>query len=640
MSEKPDYEKLGLKVGLEIHVQLDTRHKLFCNCPTKLVEEGKEDVFERELRPARSELGEVDVAALLEWKKGRKYEYHAPRESSCLVEADEEPPHELNREALAVSIAVAKALNMYIADEIHVMRKVVIDGSNTSGFQRTSIIALDGYIMDGDKRIGIQTLCLEEDAARKIGEEKDRVKYKLDRLGIPLIEIATAPDIHDPEQAQRVAFKIGQLVKLTSKAKRGLGTIRQDLNVSIKGGAKIEIKGVQHLYLISKVVEYEVMRQKKLLEIRNELQRRGIKPSDLKPDIKDVSEIFENTASKIIKKALSRKGYGVYAVALPGFKGILGINVQPGRRFGTELADYARVWGGVGGIFHTDELPAYGISKDEVSKLYEYLSADPSRDAIALVADRKDKAYRALEAVVERAKMAFEGVPEETRAANPDGTTRYMRPRPGSARMYPETDISPVLVTNKLLSEAEKYVPEPFDKKMKRFIEELGLSKELAYAILNDLRLDLFEKLVEKYRDKITPTLIASTITNTLKMLKGEGIPIENIADEDIESTLDLVARGEVAKEAIPEILAYIAKNPGTSAHRVAEKLGLIKIPDEKLVEIIDEAIKNNIDKIKQRPNKAFNIVMGTVMAKVRGRADGKKVAELVRKRLNQVLGQ
>ncbi len=640
MSEKLDYEKLGLKVGLEIHVQLDTRHKLFCNCPTKLVEEGKEDVFERELRPARSELGEVDVAALLEWKKGRKYEYHAPRESSCLVEADEEPPHELNREALAVSIAVAKALNMYIADEIHVMRKVVIDGSNTSGFQRTSIIALDGYIMDGDKRIGIQTLCLEEDAARKMGEEKDRVKYKLDRLGIPLIEIATAPDIHDPEQAQRVAFKIGQLVRLTGKAKRGLGTIRQDLNVSIRGGAKIEIKGVQHLYLISKVVEYEVMRQKKLLEIRDELQRRGIKSSELKLDIKDVSEIFKNTASKIIRKALSRKGYGVYAVVLPGFKGILGINVQPGRRFGTELADYARVWGGVGGIFHTDELPAYGISKDEVDKLYEYLSADPSRDAIVLVADRKDKAYKALEAVVERAKMAFEGVPEETRAANPDGTTRYMRPRPGSARMYPETDIPPVLVTNELLSEAEKYVPEPFDKKMKRFIEELGLSKELAYAVLNDLRLDLFEKLVEKYRDKITPTLIASTITNTLKMLKGEGIPIENIADEDIESTLDLVARGEVAKEAIPEILAYIAKNPGTTARQAAEKLGLTKIPDEKLVEIIDEAIKNNIDKIKQRPNKAFNIVMGTVMAKVRGRADGKKVAELVRKRLNQVIGQ
>jgi len=636
-----DYREIGLKVGLEIHVQLDTEHKLFCNCPTILVEEGSDlDLFERELRPARSELGEVDVAAMLEWRRGRRFVYQAPRQSSCLVEADEEPPHMLNREALEIAIGVAKALHMFIPDEIYVMRKIVIDGSNTSGFQRTSIIALDGYLMDGSEKITIQTLCLEEDAARKISEEVEQVTYRLDRLGIPLIEIATGPDIHDPEQAERVAYKIGQLVRLTGKAKRGLGTIRQDLNVSIMGGEKVEIKGIQHLYLISRVVEYEVLRQKRLLEIKDELLRRGVKPEMISGEIHDVSSVFQNTASKIIRRVLDKKDHGVYAVVLKGFKGLLGKELQPGRRFGTELADYARVWGGVGGLFHTDELPGYGISRVEVSNLYKYLDADPDRDAIVLVADHRDKAYKALEAVVERALYAFKGVPEETRAANPDGTTRYMRPRPGGARMYPETDIPPIVVSEDLLVNAEKYVPEPFDTKFKRFVEEYGLSVELANAILNDLRLDLFEKLVKKYRDKLPAKLIASTITNTLRMLKKEGVSVENIDDHHIEETLDLVAEGLVAKEAIPDILKYLAENPSSSARKYVEEMSVKTISIEELQQLIDKVIGENIEKIRSKPEKAFNIVMGDVMNIVRGRIDGKIVAEYVKKSLSKVLNK
>ncbi len=638
--EKLDYSKLGLKAGLEIHIQLDTKHKLFCNCPTKLVEEGSEDVFVRELRPARSELGEVDVAAMLEWKKGRKYEYHAPRDSSCLVEADEEPPHEMNREALVIALAVAKALHSTIVDEVHVMRKIVIDGSNTTGFQRTSVIALGGYIDDEEGRVSIQTICLEEDAARKIGETADKVEYKLDRLGIPLIEIATGPEIHTPEQAQRIAFKIGQLVRLTGKAKRGLGTIRQDLNVSIKGGEKIEIKGVQHLYLISKVVEYEALRQYRLLELRDELKKRGLSPDKITLNVVDVSEIFLNTKSKIIKRVLKKKDHGVYALVLPGFKGLLGYELQPGRRFGTELADYARVWGGVGGIFHTDELPAYGISEDEVAKLYEKLNADQEKDAIVIIADRSDKARKAFEAIVERVKYAFKGVPPETRAANPDGTTRYMRPRPGAARMYPETDVPPIEITDELLSEAEKLVPEPFDKKLERYVKQLGLSMDLAKAILSNLRLDLFEKLVEKYKGRIPPTLIASTIENTIKGLKSEGVPIENITDEHIEETLDLVAEGVVAKEAIPTILAYLAKHPDKTAKEAIVELKLEKISREDLEKIVAEIINANIDVIKQRGERVFGLIMGRVMAKVRGKVDGKYVAEVVKKKLMEVLNK
>jgi glutamyl-tRNA(Gln) amidotransferase subunit E len=631
---KIDYNEIGLKVGLEIHVQLNTKHKLFCNCLTSLVDEDSEDVFERELRPAKSELGEVDPAALLEWKKRRKYEYHAPRKASCLVEADEEPPHELNREALTIALAVAKAFHMWIVDEVHVMRKIVIDGSNTTGFQRTSIIALDGYLEEAGRKIGIQTLCLEEDAARKQGEEAGKVKYRLDRLGIPLVEIATAPDIHSPGEAERVALKIGQTVRLTGKAKRGLGTIRQDLNVSIKGGAKTEIKGVQYLYLIPKVVEYEALRQLRLLEIRDELRRRGVSPEQITGEIFNVTEVFKNTRSKIIRRIIGRRHYGVYAVILPGFKGLVGKEVQPGRRFGTELADYARVWGGVGGIFHTDELPAYGISSEEVEALYSHLRASREKDAIILVADREDKAREALKAVVERAKQAFQGVPEETRASQPDGTTKYMRPRPGSARMYPETDIPPVEITDELLREAEAMVPEPPEVKLKRFTEEYGLSRPLAETVLNDLRLDLFEHLVEKLGGRLSSTLIATTITNTLKMLKGQGVPVENITDEHIEKVLTFVAEGKIAKEAIPKLLEALAANPNRDPLEMAKELGLISMSTEELDKIIEDAITSNMEKIKSNPHRAFKLIMGIVMGKVRGRIDGKIVAEHVKNKL------
>ncbi|WP_276813814.1 Glu-tRNA(Gln) amidotransferase subunit GatE [Desulfurococcus amylolyticus] len=633
-----NYSETGLKVGLEIHVQLDTARKLFCKCPTLLSEAEAREVFTRYLRPAKSEVGEIDRATLLEWKKNKKYEYEAPVESSCLVEADEEPPHEINEDALLVALALASSMNMRIIDEIHVMRKIVIDGSNVSGFQRTALIAVNGYIMDNEEKIGIQTLCLEEDAARKIDESETTVRYRIDRLGIPLVEVATAPDIHDPEQAVRVALKIGQLIRLTGRAKRGLGTIRQDLNISIKGGAKVEIKGVQHLYLISKVIEYEVLRQLKLLEIRDELVKRGVSPENISDNIIDVTDVFRDTGSKIVKKALSIPGGGVYAVVLRGFKGLLGIEIQPGRRFGSELADYARIWGGVGGIFHTDELPNYGITREEVQALYVKTGADPGIDAIVIVADVKQKAVEALKAVVERARIAVIGVPEETRAANPDGTTKYMRPRPGSARMYPETDIPPIYITPELMEKASKLIPEPPEKKLEKYVREHGLSTELAKAVINDLRLDLYERLVEKYMGRIPASIIASTLVNIIPSLRRDGVPIENIDDYVIEDVLDAVANNEIAKEAIPDVLSSIARNPGKSIKDVIKELGLGVVSISELDELINEAIKKNMDKITAKREKAFQIVMSEVMKSVRGRIDGALVAEKVREKLKEIL--
>ena len=635
MDSRLDYEELGLRVGLEIHQQLDTKRKLFCSCPTRLAEEGGE-VFERRLRPTQSELGEIDIAAYFEWRRGRTYVYQAPSASSCLVEADEEPPHEISREAVVTSLAVALALGSRPVDEVHVMRKIVIDGSNTTGFQRTAIVAMGGSIEVEGRRIGIQTICVEEDAARKIEEKGSRVTFRLDRLGIPLIEISTAPDITSPEEAERVAFKIGQLLRLTGKVKRGLGTIRQDLNVSIRGGAKTEIKGVQRLELLAKVVEYEALRQKRLLEIREKLLERGVREEDLEPRIVDLTDVFIGTESRVIRRALSRGGR-VLGMRLRGFKDLLGMELQPGRRLGTEMADYARFWGGVGGLFHSDELPGYGITEEEMRAVEEKLGCSGS-DAFVMVADREDRARAALEAVAARAKWALRGVPPETRAANPDGTTRYMRPQPGAARMYPETDIPPLEITEKLLEEARQLVPEPPEKKLERMTREHGLSRDLALQMLRDIRLDLYEKLAEKYGSSIPPTVIASTLVSTLKQLRSEGIPVENLEDRHIEQTIALVAEGEAAKEAIPEILAYLSHNPDATAREAAKRLGLGRLSREQVEALVEDIIKQNLETVREKGMRAMGLIMGRVMAKVRGRIDGKTVAEIVRQKLRKTL--
>ncbi len=628
-----NYEELGLKVGLEIHQQLDTERKLFCHCKPDLVEEDEEDVFQRRLRPVRSELGEVDIAALFEWKKGRTYIYHAPRSRSCLVEADEEPPHEADEESIIIALAMAKAFNSKIVDEVHVMRKMVIDGSNTSGFQRTMLVALGGSVTVDGKEIGIETICVEEDAARKLKEEGKFVHFKLDRLGIPLIEIATAPDIRSPQEAKRVALRIGQMLRLTRKVKRGIGTIRQDLNVSIEGGAKTEIKGVQKLEIIDKVVEYEVMRQLKLLEIRDELRNRGVtKEEILSQPMTDVTDILEDSKSKIVKKAL-KSGAGAFAVKLPKFKGLLGKEVQPGRRFGTELADYARFWAGVGGIIHSDELPKYGITEEEVEEIMERLGCE-EQDAFVLVLAPGPEAREALKAVKERAAMALDGVPEETRAANPDGTTRFLRPRPGAARMYPETDVPPITITEEMLKRAETIKPKNPVELIKELMTVYKLPKDMAEKMISSVRFDLAYRLVKKYHGKLHSTVVVRTVVDTLKELEREGVEVEKIKDEHIEEVLDKVAEGKIAKEAIPEVLKKVAE--GSTVENAIKELGLDKKIDvEKVVREVVEKYKDEIE--KRGPQRSFGFVMGKVMAELRGKVDGKVVAQTVRKILEEM---
>ncbi|MEM0217232.1 MAG: Glu-tRNA(Gln) amidotransferase subunit GatE [Candidatus Nezhaarchaeales archaeon] len=630
------YEELGLRVGLELHQQLNTKFKLFCSCPTTLRDDEPDVVFIRRLRPTRSELGAVDEAALLEYEKGKTYVYQAYSDTTCLVEMDEEPPHSLNEEALDIALQVALMLKAHIPDVIQVMRKVVIDGSNTTGFQRTAVIALGGpesVIQDPDGPVHIQAICLEEDAARKIAETEDKVVFRLDRLGIPLIEISTAPEIKTPEQAQRVALRIGQLLRILGKVKRGLGTIRQDVNISLKEGGKIEIKGVQDLELISKVIEFEVQRQLKLLEIRDKLKERGV--TNVESDIIDVTDVFKNTKSKIILQGVQR-GHKVMAIRLKGFSGLLGLEVQPGRRFGTELKDYAIVWGGVKGIFHTDEMPAYEITEAEVNELKRKLNCGPT-DAVIFVVDEEEKAVKALQAVLGRCREALNCIPDETRAANPDGTTRYMRPRPGASRMYPETDVRPIIITRERLERLSSSLPEMPEQKLRRFIEEYGLSKDLALLMINSYRLDLFEKIVSAV-PQVSPTLVATTLEYTWKSLKREGVPLDQIDEFKLLELFRIVGQGLIAKEAIPEVLKVMAENTNVSALEAIEKLGFKAVSLDEVRSLVDRIIEENAVLIEGKRERAFKLVMGKVMSILRGKIDGKLVSDIVKERVENFM--
>lgn len=636
-----DYSAVGLTAGLEIHQQLDTPAKLFCNCPTRLAGESElqnAKTTVRYLRATRSELGEIDVAAAFETQRSRKYLYLSPSSTSCLVELDEEPPHELNHDALLIALSIAKALNATIVDEVHVMRKIVVDGSNTTGFQRTAIIAVGGYIDDVEGVVRIQTIALEEDAARKISEDSTSVTYSLDRLGIPLIEISTGPDIKSPQQAKRIAEKIGLLLRLTGKVKRGIGTVRQDINLSIRGSPKIEIKGVQKLELIPKVIQEEVRRLVGLLMIKEELERRGANPAEIlnrKPV--DITDYVRDCNSSIIQSGL-RKGHRVYAIVLPYFDGLLGVELQTNRRFGTELADYARQWAGVKGLIHSDELPGYGIDEKTVDNIRKILSVG-KMDAFVVIVDEEKRALKALEVVRERALQALYGIPKETRGANDDGTTRYLRPQPGAARMYPETDVPPILIDRELLEEAEKLVPPPVEVKIDELVKIYGLSPELARQILHSEYLNIFEELAKTYR--VEPKLIASMLTTIFGELESEGVDISVLTDEHLHMIVRLMEAKDIKdKDLIKQIVTAIVNRPNISFEELCRMADSMRISEEDIRRVVRSKIDEYINEIKARGDKAFQFIMGKVMVELRGRADGKVVASIVREELSKILSR
>ncbi|SDZ83000.1 glutamyl-tRNA(Gln) amidotransferase subunit E [Haloplanus vescus] len=616
-----DYEALGLVAGLEIHQQLDTATKLFCACPTERREpEASTRRFSRYLHPTKSELGELDEAAVEESRVDREFEYLA-FDTTCLVEEDDEPPHRIDDEALDVAMQIATLLDTTPVDQAHVMRKIVVDGSNTSGFQRTTLVGQDGEIETSEGPVGIEDLLLEEESAGRVEETDGGVRFSLDRLGIPLVEIGTKPDISSPEQAREAAERIGMLLRSTGSVKRGLGTIRQDVNVSIAEGARVEIKGVQALDQIDEIVRYEVGRQVELLDIAEELAARDASVGDPQ----DVTDTFADTDSGVIRGALDSGG-SVTAVPLYGFDGLVGREIQPDRRLGTEFSDHAKRHG-AGGIFHTDELPAYGVTEAEVDALRDAVGAGPE-DAVAIVADDTETAELAIDAVAERAETAIEGVPEETRDATQEGTTRYLRPLPGAARMYPETDVPPVE-----LDPSDVEEPELLTEKVERYQSEYDLDAGLAEQVAYGRRMPLFEDVVAAGVDA---TFAAGVLEGTLTELRRDDVPVERLTDDHLRAVLLLVEDGDLAKEGVDQVLETLAADPDLTAEEAVEEAGLSGVDESEVREAVAEVVERNADQVEEEGMGAFSALMGECMGALRGKADGEVVSDALREEIGK----
>ncbi|EMA01113.1 glutamyl-tRNA(Gln) amidotransferase subunit E [Haloarcula vallismortis] len=617
-----DYEELGLVAGLEIHQQLDTATKLFCDCPTTIREpEESQRSFTRYLHPTKSELGEIDEAALEESMVDREFEYLA-YDTTCLVEEDDEPPHRVDREATETTLEIAQLLDMSVVDQVNVMRKIVVDGSNTTGFQRSMLVANDGVIETSAGPVGIEDMLLEEESCQRVEETEDGVRFSLDRLGIPLVEIGTKPDISSPEQAREAAERIGMLLRSTGQVKRGLGTIRQDVNVSIEEGARIELKGVQSLDDIDDLVRNEVRRQVELLDIAEELTERDAAVGEPQ----DVTDVFEDTDSGVIEGALSSGGE-VQGVLLEGFDGLVGREIQPDRRLGTELSDHAKRHG-AGGIFHTDELPAYGVTEAEVEALRDDVGAGPE-DAVAIVADDPETAELAIDAVAERAETALEGVPEETRDANEDATSRYLRPLPGAARMYPETDVPPVEP-----DVTEVATPELLTEKVDRYESEFDLGSGLAEQVAYGQRWPLFEALVEG--EGVDPTLAAGTLESTLTELRRDDVPVEDLTDEHLRGAILLVDGGDVPREGMEDLLTALAESPSLTAEEAVEQEGLGGVDESEVRDAVAEVVERHEDQVAEEGMGAFSALMGECMGALRGKADGDTVSDVLRSEIQK----
>jgi len=621
-----DFEKIGLKVGLEIHQQLNTNKKLFCKCRPIESDEYTEK-FSRRLRTAKSELGELDPAALFEKTKSKKISYYANSQSSCLVEKDEEPPHDLDYDAKKISLLISCMLESKIFSEIHVMRKTVIDGSNTAGFQRTMLVSQGGNLNVNGKKIGVQAICLEEDAAKLLKDEQDQRNYSLDRLGIPLVEIALEPVIAKPTEVKEIALTLGRLLRVTGMVKRGIGSIRQDVNISVMNSGVVEVKGVQQLDQLEKIIDYEAKRQYGLILIAEKLKKLSITIS--KEDVFDITEVFKDCESKIIQNALKLK-IKIKAILVRNFSGMFGFEPYPGIRLGKEIGQLVRFFG-VGGVFHSDELPNYGINDSDVDNVKKYLKLVDG-DGFLIIAGEDSKLDYAIDSIINRIKDATQGVPAETRGATQDGETIFLRPRPGASRMYPETDIPSISVLPEEIKLAKENIPKSWNDSIAEIQQKYSLNSQLSEQIFDSEYLELFEKICKNKKN--SPNFVASILCSSITNLQRKGFDAILLKPEHVIESFELLASDKIPKESLEIIFESIMSGKSENVSIAMQSTDVSSIGEDELNDILDKIIQNNMDLVKERGENALVTLMGIAMKEVRGKASGKMVNALLRKKI------
>ena len=627
-----NYKKLGLKCGLEIHQQLDSKTKLFCRCPNKLQGTRIPDfTIKRYMRPVLGEMGVYDDAMLTEYGKGMSIIYECYNDVICTYELDETPPFSCNNEARRIAIKIALHLNSNIIEEMHVCRKNYLDGSVPCGFQRTMILAKDGFLeLENGKKIGIDIICLEEDAARKIKTENKTNYFRLDRLGIPLVELTTKPDINNPIECRETAERLGLLL-WSYNVKKVLGSIRQDVNVSINKGTRIEIKGVQKLDSIPVLIDHEISRQLGLINIKKELEIRGLKEDNIIDNPIDLSKMLADSNSNFISNGI-KSGKRFYGINIRGFNGIFGIELMEEYRFGTEVASKVKSISGLKGVIHSDEdLKKYKLSDKDIKKIKELLKYQEN-DCFILILGKKEEIEKAIDVIIKRVKFAFKGVPPETRRAIENGNTEFLRELHGGARLYPDTDSQTIINSEEKIKEIKKTLPQYPWVIIEEYNKKFKVEKQKIKDLIFTGNLDIFKELLDIYPDN--PILIVTTLLDTKIALRRDGKKVENIKNDDYKDIFTLLKNKDIGKEAIEELMILKSDKPHLTIEKIRKELNIESITLEELNKIIHNIINNAIDLIKERKMDAMKPLMGEIMKEVRGKIDGKVISEELKKNL------
>ncbi|MDX9942351.1 MAG: Glu-tRNA(Gln) amidotransferase subunit GatE [Bacteroidales bacterium] len=559
-ASQKDYDRIGFMSGLEVHQQLDTKRKLFCRCPCGIYH-GPDDYDAeviRHMRPTLSELGEYDGTALMEFKTRKEIIYRIKNATTCTYEVDDTPPFPLNREALDIAIQISLLKKLNIVGEVHITRKQYLDGSIPTGFQRTAIIGVEGEIELPHKKIRLIQLSLEEDSCREVSDIGHTRIYRTDRLGMPLIETVTYPDMVNPDEVAEACQFIRFLNRSTGKVRTGMGAARQDVNVSCRGGSRVEIKGVAHIKWIPELTHIEAFRQWALLHVREQLLQRVKKPESWKMTWQKIDPVYFDFRSKILKN-LKEQQLELYAVCLPRFGGILSHFSQPGKVFADEISERLKVIACIEkpNMTHSEDLKPLE-NEEAFTRLRKVLGAK-AEDGILLFWGPEADIPTALDTIEERCRMAFVGVPNETRKSFEDGSTIFERVLPGADRMYPDTDSAPIPLKEERIQRLSKDLPMEAMEAYRK-MQEWKIPEDTYLYILKKNLFPVLKKMVEDLM--VDPVFAGTLLGHRLPFVEGHYEVSDGFSYEQLLDILrEIQARG-LDREIIKPILPVLVQHP------------------------------------------------------------------------------
>jgi len=609
-AKKEDYERIGFMSGLEVHQQLKTKEKLFCHCPAGIYHDHEDYDAEviRHMRPTLSELGEYDGTALMEYKTRKEIVYRINNKTACTYEVDDTPPFKIDKEALEYALEISLLCKLNIVGEVHITRKQYLDGSIPTGFQRTAILGVEGEIPLKNKKVRLIQLSIEEDSCREISDVRHTRVYKTDRLGMPLIETVTYPDMLTPDELKEAAEYIRFLNRSTGKVRVGSGAGREDVNVSCKGGTRVEIKGVSYNKMIPELSHNEAFRQWALLNIRKKLNDRIKDTSKWKIqhqeiDYRDYDLKYEPITDGLIDK------YRIIAVNLPDFKGILSHFTQPGKIFADEICDRLKVIACLEkpNMVHSEEIEPKVI-EENFNKLKELFKANEQDAQIIFWAPDED-IPTALETIEERCQMAFEGVPKETRKSLLNGTTIFERVLPGADRMYPDTDSAPIPLENKYIDKLSKNLPKDVIDRYNQ-LKKWNVPEDTSTFIFRNNLFPLIEKIVKDL--KLDPVFVGTFIGHKLKFVEGHYTSAEKFEYCKIYDLFKYLLDNKLDIQLSKKMIPIVYEHPKMDFDSILTSINFKIVPKEEILSKIP-FLKQKFSEIKisKDDRVAKNWIMG-----------------------------